>query len=432
MSFPRICISSMLIISSFIGQSQGLSGAKWDDCNDESRSASDPCYLGCFKDQKNDRALPYQLIRKKANLDRCYEVCTTSTTNSTHGYKYFSRQWKGQCWCDYENSTYDKHGNSTDCNCEAENVGSKVACIYELPALINVSSVSPSAAPIAVPIAAPSVAPIAAPSVAPSATTNDQRNSENVAKQPYFKTEVIILSFILILLLILILGQIFRYCRESPSENTDTDNDNNSDKGSDDENNDNKWDINFDTVISVTQADSCENEKVLVKDSIIKEVGGVSQADSCENKKAITSPVTVIDTYENFQTKVAMIPPCRTISLSEISTKLFVNDDIIKEVVIPEDVEEAGTTNEDTTTTDAGRNKCISCREALPCYCFVPCGHEVCKDCKEKNFPHSSHHEYSVSPIRYRYKNRGPRINRIGSYACPLCQTRVSRILEIK
>jgi len=406
----------MLIISSSI--SQGLSSAKWDDCNDENRSTSDPCYLGCFKDQKYDRALLYRLIRKNANLDRCFEVCSTSTSNSAHEFKYFSRQWKGQCWCDYESSTYYKHGNSTDCNCEAENVGSEVACIYELPVLINVSSVSSSAAP----------------SAAPS-NQRKYQNSENVAMQigdnsakpKKFKTEFI-LGLILILLFISIL-HCLQSCRKSPSENTDTDNDNDSDKGSDDENNDNEFGSDFDTIISV------------------------SQADSCENKNDITSPVTVIDTSENFQTEVVLspqfrtiyfskisakqfvndtpkkleiIPPCRTNSLNEISTKLFVSDDIIEKVGIPGDAEEADTTN------DTGRNKCISCREASPCYYFAPCGHEVCEGCKEKNFPDSSHHEYSVSPIRNRYKNRGPRINRVGSYACPFCQTRVSRIFKLK
>ena len=46
------------------------------------------------------------------------------------GYKFFSRQSKGQCFCG-DSTEYARHGSSTLCDCHGANVGSYKGCVYD-------------------------------------------------------------------------------------------------------------------------------------------------------------------------------------------------------------------------------------------------------------------------------------------------------------
>jgi len=95
-------------------------------CKSSKRDKSLPCKLGCYEDKEDDRALVILGQNRDASLEECAEVC------EGYGTKYFSRQFKGQCWCG--DGEYDKHGDSKKCkNCGGDNVGTYLGCVYEMP-----------------------------------------------------------------------------------------------------------------------------------------------------------------------------------------------------------------------------------------------------------------------------------------------------------
>uniref|UniRef100_A0A7S1G089 WSC domain-containing protein n=1 Tax=Corethron hystrix TaxID=216773 RepID=A0A7S1G089_9STRA len=125
-------------------------------------------YLGCYKDRRNPRALP--VYKGSSNsLEDCVEKCD--------GYRYFGRQWFGECWCG--DSGYDVYGTETNCNCNGTNVGDWRNCVYEdltyyttssspSPTYYNPSPISSPSSFIGVPTAAPSSLPSSIPSEIPS------------------------------------------------------------------------------------------------------------------------------------------------------------------------------------------------------------------------------------------------------------------------
>ena len=45
------------------------------------------------------------------------------------GFKYFAREWKGQCFCSNVND-YGMHGTKDGCDCCGGNVGGNKMCVY--------------------------------------------------------------------------------------------------------------------------------------------------------------------------------------------------------------------------------------------------------------------------------------------------------------
>jgi len=76
-------------------------------------------YLGCFKDEKKDRALTVHMGKNK-DIEQCAELCKE--------YKYFGLQTRRNCRCG--NDGYDKHGIGEDCECYDENYIGKSNCVY--------------------------------------------------------------------------------------------------------------------------------------------------------------------------------------------------------------------------------------------------------------------------------------------------------------
>eukprot|EP00587_Corethron_hystrix_P004929 CAMPEP_0113329434 /NCGR_PEP_ID=MMETSP0010_2-20120614/20906_1 /TAXON_ID=216773 ORGANISM="Corethron hystrix, Strain 308" /NCGR_SAMPLE_ID=MMETSP0010_2 /ASSEMBLY_ACC=CAM_ASM_000155 /LENGTH=383 /DNA_ID=CAMNT_0000191539 /DNA_START=1 /DNA_END=1151 /DNA_ORIENTATION=+ /assembly_acc=CAM_ASM_000155 len=99
----------------------------WKQCVYEKKPSN---FLGCYADAA-DRALPV-LKGSSKSVDQCSDLCD--------GYKYFARQWKGECWCG--NDSYSKHGPSTGCDCMGPNVGAWKQCVYEKNSTGSCKSVS--------------------------------------------------------------------------------------------------------------------------------------------------------------------------------------------------------------------------------------------------------------------------------------------------
>ena len=59
-------------------------------CTDRFNAAP---YLGCFEDKNNRRAFPYEVHGKGLSAEFCGMKCNQA------GYKYFAREWRGQCFC---------------------------------------------------------------------------------------------------------------------------------------------------------------------------------------------------------------------------------------------------------------------------------------------------------------------------------------------
>merc|ERR1711957_808972 len=79
-------------------------------------------YLGCYKDNKQDRVFSNEVTNRGASVEECSVLC--------EGYKFFSRQSKGQCFCG-DSTEYARHGSSTLCDCHGANVGSYKGCVYD-------------------------------------------------------------------------------------------------------------------------------------------------------------------------------------------------------------------------------------------------------------------------------------------------------------
>jgi len=78
-------------------------------------------YLGCFHDKKKDRMFSHEAENRGVSVDECAVLCA--------GYNFFSRQYKGQCFCG-DSTAFARHGYSDRCDCHGENVGSYTGCVY--------------------------------------------------------------------------------------------------------------------------------------------------------------------------------------------------------------------------------------------------------------------------------------------------------------
>lgn len=56
----------------------------------------DAPYLGCYEDRQKDRALSHKVMGRYHDAKTCHVECNKL------GYRYFARQWRGQCFCGNE------------------------------------------------------------------------------------------------------------------------------------------------------------------------------------------------------------------------------------------------------------------------------------------------------------------------------------------
>jgi len=74
--------------------------------------------LGCWRDNKLDRAMSQLLVNLRFQIDwfnigKTVDLCYQAAKKA--GKKYFAVQFYGECWVDKDDSTYMKHGPSTAC-----------------------------------------------------------------------------------------------------------------------------------------------------------------------------------------------------------------------------------------------------------------------------------------------------------------------------
>lgn len=82
----------------------------------------DALYLGCYNDRNNNRVLPEGVGGGRHTAEECRDEC--------RGYKYFGREFLGQCFCG-DDDDYHKHRAARGCNCCGGNVGSRKICVWE-------------------------------------------------------------------------------------------------------------------------------------------------------------------------------------------------------------------------------------------------------------------------------------------------------------
>jgi hypothetical protein len=56
----------------------------------------DAPYVGCYEDRQKDRALSHKVMGRYHSAETCHVECNKL------GYRYFARQWRGQCFCGNE------------------------------------------------------------------------------------------------------------------------------------------------------------------------------------------------------------------------------------------------------------------------------------------------------------------------------------------
>ena len=90
-------------------------------------------YLGCYDDEAKDRAMPFELYEGYSSAKRLgHAALDCERECSNLGYRYFAREFRGQCFCGNSPAEYSKHGLDTGCNCCAENVGPGKMCVWEV------------------------------------------------------------------------------------------------------------------------------------------------------------------------------------------------------------------------------------------------------------------------------------------------------------
>merc|ERR1712216_554305 len=89
-----------------------------------------PKFLGCFKDDDENRDLKGKKFLRETSLEDCNTKCK--------GYKYFGRQYHQECFC---GNSYGKHGEICPgqkgyCDCgtgwHIKNIGANKNCVYEV------------------------------------------------------------------------------------------------------------------------------------------------------------------------------------------------------------------------------------------------------------------------------------------------------------
>jgi hypothetical protein len=92
-------------------------------------------YLGCYSDKKDDRAFPYELYggmpsRFEHGALDCERECTK------RGFRYFGREYIGQCFCGNAIDDITRHGMDDGCDCCGTNVGEGKMCVWEVRGVV--------------------------------------------------------------------------------------------------------------------------------------------------------------------------------------------------------------------------------------------------------------------------------------------------------
>jgi len=106
-------------------------------------------YLGCWDDKVNDRAFPFELHEGHSSDKRFGHGALDCERECSHrGYRYFGRQFKGQCFCGTDMSQITRHGRENNCDCCGANVGSGRFCLWENSKHQNSSAQAPYIEPV--------------------------------------------------------------------------------------------------------------------------------------------------------------------------------------------------------------------------------------------------------------------------------------------
>ena len=101
-----MCVYKLQPTSSTEGENAGVGAGQQHDenevvapgCMDKFHNAP---YMGCYEDRQKDRALSHKVKGRYHSAETCHVECNKL------GYRYFARQWRGQCFC----------GNEVCCMC---------------------------------------------------------------------------------------------------------------------------------------------------------------------------------------------------------------------------------------------------------------------------------------------------------------------------
>lgn len=89
-------------------------------------------YLGCYTDRSKSRAFPFELHENQSRIRRlghgaldCEREC------SNRGYRFFGREFRGQCFCGDELESIVRYGVGDGCDCCGGDVGAGRMCVWE-------------------------------------------------------------------------------------------------------------------------------------------------------------------------------------------------------------------------------------------------------------------------------------------------------------
>ena len=91
-----MCVYKLQPTSSTEGENAGVGAGQHvvaPGCMDKFHDAP---YMGCYKDRQKDRALSHKVKGRYHDAKTCHVECNKL------GYRYFARQWRGQCFCGNE------------------------------------------------------------------------------------------------------------------------------------------------------------------------------------------------------------------------------------------------------------------------------------------------------------------------------------------
>ena len=111
---------------------QSTSASASPGCGDTSGTYHS-IYLGCYDDKLYSRAMPFELYGEMSRDKRLgHSALDCERECSSRGYRYFAREYRGQCFCGNDEREYKQYGLVSGCNCCGENVGGGKMCVWEV------------------------------------------------------------------------------------------------------------------------------------------------------------------------------------------------------------------------------------------------------------------------------------------------------------
>jgi len=68
-------------------------------------------HIGCYKDSRSKRALPYRSTKRGLSVDECATECRSVS----QGVVYMAMEYQNECWCGGSSDVPDRHGNANNC-----------------------------------------------------------------------------------------------------------------------------------------------------------------------------------------------------------------------------------------------------------------------------------------------------------------------------